>query len=249
MRDLPESSAVAVVIKIDDYLDTMRAVLDEFIVEKEYENLKAIMLRAVRFLLLTIIPFCVWLAIMSGPLSEFLFSRGRFSVEATAMVRLVLFFLVPTIFFQSMNSVFRQVLLSMKRIRFILAEGTCILIMNILLSVILMQYMDVAGLAVGTSVSSAFDCVTLIYYFRKETGPFPKSGTTFLLGKVLIASTIVGVALGFFSAYFGEAFSTKQDMNQVVYLASSAFGGALLYLGLAWLFRIVRLKDPLGWSG
>lgn len=35
LRDLPESSAVALVIKIDDYLDTMRAVLDAFIVEKD----------------------------------------------------------------------------------------------------------------------------------------------------------------------------------------------------------------------
>ncbi|ODS41429.1 MAG: hypothetical protein A7315_06280 [Candidatus Altiarchaeales archaeon WOR_SM1_79] len=33
--DLPETSAVALVIKIDDYLDAMRAVLDAFIVEKD----------------------------------------------------------------------------------------------------------------------------------------------------------------------------------------------------------------------
>ncbi|UCE74889.1 MAG: hypothetical protein JSV56_04090 [Methanomassiliicoccales archaeon] len=39
MRDLPETSAVAMVIKIDGYLDTMRATLDTFIVEK---NLSAI---------------------------------------------------------------------------------------------------------------------------------------------------------------------------------------------------------------
>jgi KaiC/GvpD/RAD55 family RecA-like ATPase len=35
LRDLPESSAVAMVIKIDDYLDTMRGTLDAFIVEKD----------------------------------------------------------------------------------------------------------------------------------------------------------------------------------------------------------------------
>lgn len=32
---MPEASAIALVIKIDDYLDVMRAVLDAFIVEKE----------------------------------------------------------------------------------------------------------------------------------------------------------------------------------------------------------------------
>ena len=35
LSELPESSAVAMVIKIDDYLDTMHAVLDAFIVEKD----------------------------------------------------------------------------------------------------------------------------------------------------------------------------------------------------------------------
>jgi hypothetical protein len=35
LRELDESSAVALVIKVDDYLDTMRAVLDAFIVEKD----------------------------------------------------------------------------------------------------------------------------------------------------------------------------------------------------------------------
>lgn len=39
LRDLPEASAVAMVIKIDDYLDTMRSTLDAFIMEK---NLSAI---------------------------------------------------------------------------------------------------------------------------------------------------------------------------------------------------------------
>jgi hypothetical protein len=34
MRDLPESSAVAMIIKIDNYLDAMRATLDTFSVEK-----------------------------------------------------------------------------------------------------------------------------------------------------------------------------------------------------------------------
>ncbi len=39
LRDLPDSSAIAMMIKIDDYLDAMRATLDAFIVEK---NLSAI---------------------------------------------------------------------------------------------------------------------------------------------------------------------------------------------------------------
>jgi KaiC/GvpD/RAD55 family RecA-like ATPase len=39
LRDLPESSAVAMVIKVDNYLDAMRGTLDSFIVEK---NLSAI---------------------------------------------------------------------------------------------------------------------------------------------------------------------------------------------------------------
>lgn len=39
LRDLPESSAVAMVIKIDDYLDTMRATLDTFSVEKSLSDI------------------------------------------------------------------------------------------------------------------------------------------------------------------------------------------------------------------
>jgi KaiC/GvpD/RAD55 family RecA-like ATPase len=35
LRDLPDTSAVALIIKIDDYLDAMRATLDTFIVEKD----------------------------------------------------------------------------------------------------------------------------------------------------------------------------------------------------------------------
>jgi KaiC/GvpD/RAD55 family RecA-like ATPase len=39
MRDLPESSAIAMLIKIDDYLDTMRATLDTFSVEKDLADI------------------------------------------------------------------------------------------------------------------------------------------------------------------------------------------------------------------
>ncbi|MEE9152026.1 MAG: hypothetical protein V3U20_09375 [Thermoplasmata archaeon] len=35
LRDLPDKSAAALIIKIDDYLDAMRATLDTFIVEKD----------------------------------------------------------------------------------------------------------------------------------------------------------------------------------------------------------------------
>jgi hypothetical protein len=39
LRDLPEASAIAMVINIDDYLDTMRATLDTFSVEKDLSDI------------------------------------------------------------------------------------------------------------------------------------------------------------------------------------------------------------------
>lgn len=219
-----------------------------YIVKRDYDNLKVTMLRTIRFVLLTILPFCVWFAIMSEPLSEFLFLRGKFSVEAIVMVRSVLLFLTPMIFFQCINSIFRQVLFAMRRIRFLVIEGTAIVLFNILLSVILIQYMDVGGLALGTSIAAMCDCSILIFYFQREVKPFPKSGTMLFLSKIVFASLIMGVAISFLSRHFDGLFPVKENLNQFFSLVLSAFAGATVYLGLAALFGALRLKDPLGWE-
>ena len=238
---IPSFFAVSAVIP-------MLGSFSEFIVQKDYDKLKGLMLRVIRFVFLTIIPFCVWFAVMRGPLADVLFRRGKFSAEALQMVKSLLFFLIPVILFQCILPIFRQILLAMRRTRFITLEVTSVLVVKVGLSIVLVRYLDVAGLALATAISSAWDLGLLVTYFRKRTGPFPKSGSTSFLCRILLASAIMGAVLWWVGAPFGESISTKSNLQQIGYLASSALGGAVLYLILAGLFGVLRLKDPLGWK-
>lgn len=221
----------------------------EFIVQEDDKGLKGMMLQIVKLILLMIIPFCVWLAIMSRDLTEVLYARGQFSAEATEMVRSMLFLMVPAIFFLCMSAVFRQVLLAMRRIRFVLAEGTSFVILHILLSAILMRYMGVAGIAAGTSIAAVCDTAVLIYYFRKEKGGFEASGTVLFLSKILFASSIMGIGIWMLSVRFGGAMARGGNIQHLIYLVSIAVAGGLLFLVLAVLFRVLSLKQPLKMLG
>jgi len=220
----------------------------ESIVERDYDSLKVIILRTIRFVFLTIIPFCVWFAVMREPIAKFLFLRGEFSLEALGMVRSVLSFLIPVIFFQCINAIFRQTLIAMKQMRFLLIEGSAILILKITLSIVLMRYMDVAGLALGTAIASGFDCAALVWCFRSEAKPFPKAGTVLFFGKILVASLLTGVCVWYLSRHFDGLLPMEWNLGAALRLVLSAVTGAAVYLGLISLFGALRLKDPLGWE-
>lgn len=215
----------------------------EFIVQKDDEGLKGIMLQIVRLIFLMIAPFCVWIAITSGQLTQFLYARGKFSAEATEMVRSMLFFMAPAIFFLCVSTVFRQVLLPMRRIRFVLAEGTSFVLLHILLSVILMRYMDVVGIAAGTSIAAAYDTAVLIYYFRREKGGFAARGTILFFSKILFASSIMGIGIWMLSSSFGRLFAQGGDARQFIYILSNASVAGLLYLTLAALVGALNLRQ------
>ncbi len=221
----------------------------EFIVEQKYDDLKKAMLRMTRIVFLTIIPFAVWIGVMNKPLVEFLFSSERFSADALRMVQAILLFLIPTIIFMSLNSVFRQVLLAMERRRFVMIEGTIIVIFNIVLSVILMQFMDVMGLAAGTSATAILDCGLMVYYFRRETGRFPQTGTALFLLKILLACLVMAMCVWFFAEHVGVSIPAGRGLYQAIFIAGSAIIGAAIYLLSASIFRAFRLTDPMSWAG
>lgn len=236
---IPSFFAVSAVIP-------MLGSFSEMIVREDYEKLKRLMLRVIRFVLLTIIPFCVWFAIMREPIAETLFLRGKFSAEATDTVESLIFFLIPLILFQCTTTVFRQILLAMRRTRFITLEVTSVAVVKIVLSIVLARYMDVVGLALATTIASAWDLSVLASYFRKRVGAFPESGSTSFLCRILLASAITGLALWWIVSSPAGSFFGGTVPGRLAYLGASAFGGAALYLGLAWIFGALRLKDPLG---
>jgi putative peptidoglycan lipid II flippase len=165
------------------------------------------------------------------------------------MVHSILIFLLPVMVFMCVNSVFRQVLLAMERRRFVMIEGTFIVIFNIVLSIILMQFMDVMGLAVGTSATAILDCGLMVYYFRRETGRFPQTGTAIFLLKILSACLVMAVCVWFFAERVGESIPAGRGLYQGVFIAGSAFIGATLYFLSARIFRAFRLTDPMNWAG
>ena len=137
----------------------------------------------------------------------------------------------------------------MERRRFVMIEGTFIVIFNIVLSVILMQFMDVMGLAAGTSAAAILDCGLMVYYFRRETGRFPQTGTALFLLKILAACLVMAVCVWFFAERVGVSIPAGRGLYQGIFIAGSAFIGAALYLLSASIFRAFRLTDPMNWAG
>ncbi len=141
------------------------------------------------------VPATVGLIILARPIISVLFHRGSFSFSDTIAVSSALMFYAIGLWSVAFSRVITQAFYALKDAKTPVVIASFTVIINLLLSVWLMNKMEYRGLALATSISAYFNAFYLLYAFRKKVGKigFKSISVSFL--KAFIASGIMAIII------------------------------------------------------
>lgn len=194
----------------------------------------------IKYLILALIPIVIIGAIFNYEIIEIVYKRGKFEDNAVFLVAQIFICYVPGVVLLPLQTVLAKVFHSREDTKTPLKINICTTLLNIVVSIILFQYLGVPGIALGTTIASMSNCTLLIICIIKEIG---------WNGKILGSPSLVLFLAG--SVLIGYAVYAVKDSIENVFLrfAIGTILSLLLYLCMAayWMKddikRLVRTKN------
>ncbi|MBO5725044.1 MAG: murein biosynthesis integral membrane protein MurJ [Lentisphaeria bacterium] len=208
---------------------------------KEYKEMISVLFASLRSLLFVTLPLSVYFFFCAEDVIRAVYCRGAFGEKAVAETLLALQYYVLGIPFFAMLKVVLTAFYARKDMKTPMLISIVSMALNLVLNLILMQFLRQGGLALATALSALAHNVILLYILNGKVSPVPwKSfGGYFLLLTVLAAGAmlgslrLVGMAAVPFPAHLEK------------YLLPLFKGGvfAVLYLAACFLFRVDEVKN------
>ncbi len=206
--------------------------------EKDMEGFKDRLVKALNVITLIILPITVGAVVLRQPIVSALFERGRFDARATAMTASALMFYSLGMVFYGYRDVLNRTFYSLQDTKTPMINGVFTVVLNIILNLILVRFMQHDGLALATSLSAMVMTILLFTKLRKRLGHI---GGRKLLGaflKCVVASLIMGLVVYWLNSFVaGQGLSSGGLMGLLVLGCIIALG-ALVYFVLVYLFRV-----------
>ncbi|MCL4478612.1 MAG: murein biosynthesis integral membrane protein MurJ [Deltaproteobacteria bacterium] len=150
---------------------------------------------SLRLLSFITIPATIGLVILSKPIIMVLFHRGSFTVQDTMATASALMFYAFGLWSVAFSRVITQSFYAMKDAKTPVLIALFTMIINLLLSVWLMNSMAYNGLALATSISSYFNVFYLFYALRKKIGRLGLTGLLSTFMKNIFAASLMAIIL------------------------------------------------------
>ncbi len=166
--------------------------LSSYRAENDFENFKSTLNFSFKNLAFFIIPFSVLFLVLSNPIVEVVFKRGQFSDYSVNITSSALFFYAFGLFFFSAVRLFISIFYSLKDTKTPAKVASGALVVNVILSVILMRYLKVGGLALASSLSSCGAFFVFLFLLQRRIGKIDRKVWK-EISKILIASIFMGV--------------------------------------------------------
>ena len=200
---------------------------------KDFDQLKKTVSFSLRSIFTMMVPATVGIMILAHPLVKIIFERGNFTRYSTDITSFVLFFYCLGLTGYAGIKILASSFYSMKDTLTPGKVASAALLINVILNLILMWPLKMAGLALATAISVSTNFILLLFIFRKRMGKL--AGLAPTLGKVILASAIMGVALWFIFYRAG--------LNLFISIPAAA----VVYVGTLRVFAKEEAKIFVGW--
>jgi putative peptidoglycan lipid II flippase len=201
-------------------------------VQKEHDRFHSTFQKGLLWILVLTIPAAVGLGVLAGPILDFLFNWGLFDDSAVQDTIPILQISAAGLPFYSAVAMYTRGFHAQQDMHRPLRGSVHVLIANLALSLLLMKFYGVYGLAVAGVLSSVYQCVYLHHFFH----PGKSSILNADLAKVVVSAALMGLVCHalwkFESQYLG---SGKQA--SFLYILNLIPVGIGSYLAFLWLSR------------
>ena len=208
---------------------------------KNNEEFIEVIVRSINSIILLVIPISIGAIVLANPIVRLLFQRGLFDERATNMTAIALVFYSIGLVGVGLRDVVGKIFYALQDTKTPMMNGAIAMFINIILNIILIRYMNHAGLALATSISS-ISCVLLLFKsLKKKIGYFGQDKII----KTALKSTIAALAMGIMTSI---SYNTLLDMLnggfaiEILTLSISIVVGAGVYAILMYILKVEEIN-------
>ena len=120
--------------------------------------------------------------------------------------------------------------------------ASSMVLVNLVLNIILMQYLEHAGRALATSISAWLNALLIGLILKRKRFHKPGKKTFIKIFKTFLASTVMGLGLLGILEFIDESIFSSGILS-VATLVTLVIIGLILYIILVFLFRVIRISE------
>jgi putative peptidoglycan lipid II flippase len=212
---------------------------------KEVNDFRHTLAASIRLAFLLTVPSAVGLIVLGRPIIALIYERGHFGPNDTTHTADALAFYAAGLAAYSAIKILAPAFYALNDSRTPMLISLFSILTNFFMNWMLVNVMQERGLALSTSVNAMLNCFALYFIMQRRLDGIEGRRTAIVLGKILLASAVMGVVCWGVSAginrFAGESFIARL----VNVLASVSLGACAFYLG-ALLLGIEELKAATG---
>jgi len=219
--------------------------ISERIVNEELQELKALIRAYFRAVSFFVIPVTLGIMILRVPTVALLLQRGNFTAEATELTAQVLLFTAPSMALIPLSSIFYLVFLAKNRARLLAIMVAIFVVSNFFLCLVFMQFLGLAGIALGTTLLNVVQLFGCGYLVQKEIGNLEMHSLMVPLSKIIFAALIAAVCV--FAGLHISAGMEIAGNNFFPFARLCVLGliGGLVYFMTGYILRVEEIGSGL----
>ncbi len=187
------------------------------------------------------LPAMTGLIILSHPIIKLLFERNNFTSLDTVKVATILIYQSLGLIFFGLLIILNRIFYAFKNVKTPLKVALVSILVNAFLDWLFIKFLNVAGLALSTSLVAAFNMLALTFILRKKVGFLGGKRIAKSFGKMLLSSAVMGVAIYFLWSFL-ERYAYINIWYHIIILLFIIILGAGLYIFLTYIFKMEEVK-------
>jgi len=216
--------------------------LSEQVAAKAPERVKSTVNFAMRVMGFLMIPVTVGIILLRYPLIGLILQHGEFNADDTSRTAWALLFLCLGLYAYAGRDTLTRVFYAYHDTRTPVKISVATVVLNVGVSYLLMQWLGVGGLALGTTIALSFNFVVLTWLLKRQIGSMGFGGMFRSLAMVMVASAVMGVAVWVVDYALSLAL-TPDDLTYALRLIVGLVVGAAVFLGFARLVKMPELAE------
>lgn len=196
---------------------------------------------SINSIVLLVTPISIGAIVLSRPIIRILFERGAFDDRATYMTSIALVMYAIGMLAFGLTDILGKVFYSIKDTKTPMINSAISMLINIILNLILIKYLQLAGLALSTSLS-AIVCILLLFIsLKNKIGYFGEDKIIKTTCKAIFSSLVMGI-----TTYYSYNILSNLLESSVIYelisLACAVFIGIVTYTILIIILNVEEVN-------
>lgn len=219
--------------------------LSEHVAAGRSDRVNATLGFALRLIAFVLIPASVGLIVLRVPIVALLFQNGgKFTADDTARTAWALLMYSIGLYSYAGRDTLTRVFYAYHDTRTPVIISVVAVVINIACSYVLMQFIGVGGLALGTTIALTVNYVVLVQLMRRRFGLMGFGGIARSLARVVGASAVMGVVVWIIDLVLAGSLGGG-TIGMGLRVVCGVVGGAAAYLAVAAAARLPELREVL----